>query len=145
MLMVVMCAHRMLAQEIPVVNMPNVPTDNIFLVMFRQVVSNPASMLHCVILCIVAWLIDSTTWINSRYIPHVTIIIGACTYWLYAGSATVAHCYPYPSVVLASNGIISGLFAYGGHRQLIARLICFSRQRSGNMQVLNQQNKAETT
>lgn len=133
MIFAVTAAHRAIAQGLLVANavVIDAPTDNILMVMYKQVVSNPASLLHGAILCIVAWLIDKTTWIKSLYIPHLTILIGAGTYWLYAGSATVAQCYPYPWVVLASNGIISGFFAYIGHRQIIARFIEFSRQRSG--------------
>jgi len=134
MMAVVMCAHQALAQSMPAVAVPDVPTDNIFLVMYRQVLSNPASLLHVLFLCIIAWLIDETRWINSRYIPHITILFGGCTYWLYSGSATVAHCYPYPAVVLFSDGMISGLIAYAGHRQIIARLLTFSRERSGDPQ-----------
>ncbi len=134
MMLAVMCTHKALAGELPAVAVPEVATDNIFVVMYRQVLSNPASLLHGLILCIIAWLIDETTWINSRYIPHITIGVGGCTYWLYAGSATVAHCYPYPSIVLFSNGMISGLLAYGGHRQMVARILRFSRERSGDPQ-----------
>lgn len=132
MIFTVMCAHKVLAQ--PILSSAVVidaPTDNILMVMYKQVVSNPASLLHVLILCIIAWLIDETTWINSRYIPHITILIGGCTYCLYAGSATVAQCYPFPAVVLFSNGMISGLIAYAGHRQIIARILSLARQRAG--------------
>ncbi len=134
MTLAVMVVHPVLAQELPSAAVPNAPTDNLLLVMFRQVASNPASMLHGLILCIVAWLIDETSWINSRYIPHITILIGGATFWLYAGSATVAKCYPYPSVVLFSDGMISGLLAYGAHRQVIARILTYTRQQSGEPQ-----------
>lgn len=145
MMMVVTLANRALAHGVmfagPVVI--DAPTDNIAMVMYKQVVSNPASILHGLIMCIIAFLIDETTWVNSRYIPHITIIFGGCTYWLYAGSATVAQCYPYPWVVLASNGMISGLFAFGAHKQVVARFVKLSRQRNGNTEFLtkpNQQN-----
>lgn len=142
MILIVMSAHKVLAQDATLVPVPvGAETDNIFLVMWRQVISNPNSLLHGLIMCIVAWLIDETTWINSRYIPHITITLGAFTYWLYAGAATVAHCYPYPWVVLGSNGMISGLIAYGGHRQIIARILCFARQRAGSNQFLDKQNQ----
>lgn len=143
MMLVVMCVHSALAQHAIMADVVVVdtPSDNIFMVMYKQVVSNPASLLHILIMCIIAWLIDETTWINSRYIPHITILFGASTYWLYAGSATVAQCYPFPSVVLASNGMISGLFAYAGHRQIIARIISFTRQRSGNTEFLTKPNQ----
>jgi hypothetical protein len=144
MMLIVMCSYRSMSQSMmSAVVVVDTPSDNIFMVMYKQVVSIPASLLHILIMCIVAWLIDETTWINSRYIPHITILFGASTYWLYAGSATVAQCYPFPGVVLASNGMISGLFAYAGHRQIIARIICFTRQRTGNTESLtkpNQQN-----
>ncbi len=145
MMLVVMCAHRVLAQEIPTAPLAiSEPTDNIFVVMYKQVLSNPASLLHVLIMCIIAWLIDETSWINSRYIPHITILFGGSTYWLYAGSATVAHCYPYPAVVLFSDGMISGLFAFAGHRQIIARLISFARERTGNTQFLAKQNQNQS-
>lgn len=143
MMTAVMFAHRVMAQDVPAHSVPMTETDNIFLVMWRQVISNPASMLHCLIMCIVAWLIDETSWINSRYIPHVTIIFGASTYWLYAGSATVAKCYPIPWVVLASNGMISGLIAYGGHRQVIARILRFARERAGGTGFTDKQNQPQ--
>ena len=142
MMLIVMCAHRALAET--AVTVPEIPTDNILLVMYRQVISNPASLLHGLILCIIAWLIDETTWIHSRYIPHITILLGGCTYWLYAGSATVAHCYPYPCVVLFSDGMISGLVAYAGHRQIIARLFALARERSGNTAFIEKQSQAKT-
>lgn len=131
--MAVMATHRAIAHGSMMADavVIDAPTDNVLMVMYKQVLSNPASLLHGLILCIIAWLIDETTWINSRYIPHVTIFIGACTYWLYAGSATVAHCYPFPWVVLASNGAISGLVAYGCHKQVIARILSIARQRAG--------------
>lgn len=134
MMAIVMTAHSALAQNGMMASavVIDAPTDNIFMVMYKQVVSNPASLLHVLILCIIAWLIDETSWINSRYIPHITIVLGGCTYWLYAGSATVAQCYPFPSVVLFSNGMISGLIAYASHRQIIARILKFTREQSTN-------------
>jgi hypothetical protein len=129
---VVMLTKTALAQgtnQPPEIQQLNGVTDNIIWVMWKQVLSNPSSALHCVVMCIIAWLIDETTWLDSKYIPHVTCLLGAATFWMYAGAATVAKCYPFPQVVLASNGLISGLLAYGGHRQIVARALNFFRER----------------
>lgn len=120
---VTLCAWRALAQAEPheVVNMTN--TDSILYVMVKQFLANPASAMHIVVLSIVAFLVENTPWIKSVYIPHFTIIGGACTYWLFAGTASVAKCYPYPAAVLAANGLVCGVVAFGAHNQIVHRIM----------------------
>jgi hypothetical protein len=106
-------------------------TANIVSASFYQVINNPASLTVICFLCVVAWLLDDLPFINSRYVAHISVIIGASIYWAFAGLDSVPKSYPVPHAVLVVNGTICGFAAFIIHRQAIARLISFVRARNG--------------
>jgi hypothetical protein len=102
---------------------------------YDQVLNNPASLTAIVFLCIVAFVLDDTPIVNSRYVSHITITMGACTYWLFAGADSVPHYYPHPTAVLVVNGMVAGIVAGIGHRYVIALLVNWMRNKFGMDQV----------
>lgn len=103
----------------------------IFAPFWDQVVNNPASMASFVFLCIVAYLMDDTPIINSRFVSHITTFLGCTTYWIFAGVESVPHYFPHPLAVLGLNGMITGLAAGLFHRNAIAIAVNFFRSRTG--------------
>ncbi len=112
---------------------------NIVSASFHQVLNNPASLTVIGFLCVFAWLCDDLPFINSRYVSHFTVMLGGGTYWLFAGPGSVPKNFPYPTAVLVVNGIMCGFAAFIVHRQAIARMISFVRERSGNTQFITKQ------
>lgn len=103
---------------------------NIVWAMYGQVVNNPASLMVIWVLCVLAWLFDDCPWINSKYVAHLTVVIGGSIYWMFAGPSTVPKTFPYSMPVLVSNGIICGFIAFVIHKQVVHRIIQFVRARS---------------
>lgn len=118
---------------------------NIASAAYHQVLNNPASLMVIAFLCVLAWLIDDLPVINSRYVSHLTVIIGASIYWLFAGPESVPKTYPYPFVVLMANGTLCGFVAAVGHRQIIARLISMVRAKMGDAPVARKPKLTDTT
>jgi len=100
-----------------------------------QVLNNPASLTVIVFLCIVAFVLDDTPIINSRYVTHITIVLGMSIYWMFAGADSVPHYYPHPFAVLVVNGAVAGILAGLGHRWVIAFLVNYMRTKFGLDQV----------
>jgi len=100
-----------------------------------QIVNNPASLTVIVFLCVVAFLLDDTPVINSRYVSHIVILLGMSIYWMFAGGESVPKYFPHPFAVLVVNGSVAGLIAATGHRYVIAMLINSLRVRFGLDQV----------
>jgi hypothetical protein len=105
---------------------------NILSAAYHQVLNNPASLMVIAFLCVLAWLCDDLPFINSRYVAHLTVILGAAIYWLFAGPESVPKTFPYPFVVLVVNGTLCGFVAFTVHRQMVARIISFVRARTGD-------------
>jgi len=104
---------------------------NLFAAMYASIIHNPASLMVIGVLCVFAWLADDLPFINSRYVAHYTVIMGASIYWLFAFPSSVPVNFPHPAAVFASNGIICGLIAFGVHKQAIARILNYFRVKSG--------------
>lgn len=119
------CISKAYAQNAPLAS-PDVQA-NILSAMWLQVVNNPASLTVIGFLCVWAWLFDDLPFISSRYVPHITVILGESIYWLFAGPASVPKSYPYPIAVFVSNGTLCGFFAFLVHRQIVARIIAMVR------------------
>lgn len=102
---------------------------------YEQVLNNPASLTAIVFLCIVAFVLDDTPIINSRYVTHIVITLGGCSYWLFAGTDSVPHYFPHPAAVLMVNGMAAGIIAGLGHRYFIAFLVNYMRNKFGMDQV----------
>lgn len=100
-----------------------------------QVLNNPASITAIVFLGIVAFMLDDTPIINSRYVTHITIILGGISYWLFAGADSVPHYFPHPVAVLVVNGMAAGILAGLGHRWVIAFLVNCMRNKFGMDQI----------
>ena len=103
----------------------------IFAPFIDQVLNNPASMTVIAFLCIVAFVLDDTPIINSRYVTHITIVLGMSIYWLFAGTESVPHYYPHPFAVLVVNGSVAGIIAALGHRWVIALAVNYLRNKFG--------------
>ena len=107
----------------------------LFAPFYDQVLNNPASLTAIVFLCIVAFVLDDTPVVNSRYVTHITITLGAATYWLFAGSDSVPHYFPHPAAILVVNGMVAGIVAGLGHRYAVALLVNWLRNKFGMDQV----------
>ncbi len=105
---------------------------NIVAAAWHQVINNPASLTVIPFLCVFAWLVDDLPFINSRYVPHLTVILGGAIYSLFAGPESVPKTFPYPFMVLVANGTLCGFISYITHRQLVARAINFFREKQQN-------------
>lgn len=104
---------------------------------WHQVLNNPASLTVIGFLCVIAWLCDDLPFFNSRYVAHITVTLGACIYWLFAGPQSVPKTFPYPFAVLIVNGTICGFVAFIIHRQAVARLIAMVRSKTGDTAFLH--------
>jgi hypothetical protein len=93
--------------------------------MYDSSIHNPASLMVIGVLCVFAWLCDSLPFVDSKFVPHYTVIIGASIYWLFAVPSSVATNFPHPSAVFICNGIFCGFVAAVAHRQIVARLIAY--------------------
>lgn len=103
----------------------------IFAPFFDQITNNPASMTVLVFLCVIAFVLDDTPVINSRYVTHITIMLGMGIYWLFAGVESVPHYFPHPFAVFAVNGSVAGLLAGLFHRYAVAYVINLVRAHFG--------------
>lgn len=99
------------------------PEINVFAASFQQIWNNPASLTVFGTLCILAWLWDDMPFCESRYVTHFTTVCGMCIYWLFAGISSVPKSYPYPFIVLISNGMYCGFVAGLAHKKLIKRMV----------------------
>lgn len=95
--------------------------------MFDQVLNNPSSLLLIAFLCVFAWLADDLPFLNSRYVAHCTVILGALTYWTVTSVASVPKTFPHPQAVFVMNGTLCGFVAFVIHKQAVARVIAFVR------------------
>ncbi len=102
--------------------------------MFHQVATNPSSGLVIAALCVFAWLADDLPFIPSRYVAHLTVILGAFTFRFFCLESSVPVYFPHPQAVFCVNGIIAGFLAFIVHKQVIARTINFFRVQSGTVQ-----------
>lgn len=106
-------------------------TGNILIALWSQIVNNPASLSVIPFLCVIAFLVDDLPFINSRYVVHITVIVGMSIYWGYCDPHTVSKIYPHPFAIYISNGAVCGFIAWGAHRQAIARMMKAFRARRG--------------
>lgn len=106
---------------------------NVVSAAYHQLLNNPASVSVIPVLCVIAWLCDDVPFIDSKYVYHITVVFGSGIYWLYALPSSVPKSFPYPYVVLASNGILCGFIAAAIHKQAIARLIAIAKGRSAQV------------
>lgn len=97
-------------------------TGSVLTAFWMQAIYNPASFTAIGLLGVVAWLCDDLPWINSRYVKHITVIVGMCIYWAFADPATVSKIYPHPLAIYLSYGAVCGAIAYLGHWQIISRV-----------------------
>lgn len=123
---------QVFGQNLPSVTLQPYDDPNIIHAAWQQVLNNPASLTVIGFLCVLAWLADDLPFINSRYVAHLTVIAGGCTYWLFGSPGSVPKSFPYPFAVLVANGIMCGFAAYTVHRQAIARLISLVRAKNGD-------------
>jgi hypothetical protein len=119
------CISKAYAQSAPAA--PVDVSENILAAMWMQVVNNPASLTVIGFLCVWAWLFDDLPFVSSRYVPHMTVILGEAIYWLFAGPSSVPKSFPYPMAVFISNGTLCGFFAFLVHRQIVSRIIAMVR------------------
>jgi len=96
---------------------------DIFKALYDQVVGSPGSLIVLALVAVIAFLVETLPFIDTRYMPHVCVTAGACLYWLFVSRATVPPNYPNPVAVLVANGAICGLIAWGIQAQLIRRLL----------------------
>lgn len=106
---------------------PAVLEPNIIWAMYNQVARDPACAMVIVWLCVMAWLADDTPIIPSRYVAHVTVVLGMATYWLFTAPSSVPKNFPHPWAVFMVNGTVCGFIAFLIHRQAVARAINFFR------------------
>ncbi len=99
--------------------------------MFHQVATNPSSGLVIAALCVFAWLTDDLPFIPSRYVAHLTVIVGAFTFRFFCLESSVPVYFPHPQAVFCVNGIIAGFIAFTVHKQIVARTINFFRVQGG--------------
>lgn len=107
------------------------PTGGIAQAMFSQVFNNPSSLLVVAFLCVFAWLADDLPFLNSRYVAHCTVILGACIYWAFTDVASVPKTFPHPQVVFVANGTLCGFLAFTIHKKAVARIINMVRGHAG--------------
>ena len=110
---------------------------NILYAMIGQVLNNPSSLLVIAFLGIVDWLADDLPLINSKYVAHISVITGACIYWMFTTESAVPKSFPHPYAVFIVNGCICGFVAAVGHRQIVARLINVIQGNGNNSQSSN--------
>jgi len=109
---------------------------NILYAMLGQVLNNPSSLLVVAFLCILCWLLDDLPFVNSKYVPHCAVVIGASIYWLFTSSETVPKSFPHPQAVFVVNGTICGFVAFVIHRWAITRFInYFDNNKSTNNKI----------
>lgn len=96
---------------------------NVIYGMLMQILKNPSSLYVIILLCIVAWIIDDTPIIPSRYAKHICVVLGGCFYWMYATPSSVPNGFPHPYAVYIGNGTLCGFVAVIVHRQAVARVI----------------------
>lgn len=94
-----------------------------FLAPLEQVIHSPASLLVIVGVTIVAYLLELWPNFNSRFIPHICILVGAVAYPLFSAKSSVPVDFPYPIAVLILNGLISGFIAVILHKKLVMWLV----------------------
>lgn len=99
--------------------------------MFKQVLNNPSSSIFVPALCVIGWLVDDLPFINSRYVAHIMIVMGACTFRFFCLESAVPKYFPHPQAVFILNGIIAGFIAFVLHKQVVARAINFFRAQGG--------------
>ena len=101
--------------------------------MFKQIANNPSSTLVIGALCVFAWLVDDLPFVNSRYVPHLTVVLGAFTFRFFCLESAVPSYFPHPQAVFCVNGIIAGFLAFVIHKQVVSRTINFFRVQSGDV------------
>jgi len=106
-------------------------TGGIVNAMLRQVMNNPSSVLVIAALCVFAWLVDDLPFVNSRYVAHLTVVVGAFSFRFFCLENSVPKCFPHPQAVFVVNGIIAGFIAFVIHKQVVSRTINFFRAQSG--------------
>lgn len=117
-------AASMVAEAVsPVPAVPDIAPPNLLTAMYESSFHNPASFMVIGVLCVVAWICDTLDFIQQKYVPVYTVIIGASIYWLFAFPASVPVNFPHPSAIFICNGIFCGFIAAIFHRQIVARLI----------------------
>lgn len=121
-----------------------IPDTNIASASIHQLLNNPASLTVIPFLCVIAWLCDDLPFIKSRYVSHITVIVGGSIYWLFAGPTSVPKSFPYPEAVLVVNGVMCGFFAFLVHRQAIARIINAVRAKTGGEPLSSNSNQTST-
>lgn len=97
-------------------------TGDVIAGIWKQSVSNPSSFFVIGPLMVLSWLCDDFTFINSKFVKHITVITGMSIYWAFANPETVSKIYPHPLAIYISNGCICGAVAYIGHWQITNRL-----------------------
>lgn len=96
---------------------------SMFSALFQQVVNSPASLLVILGLSVIAYLLEVWPRFNSKFIPHICVLLGASSYWMFSSKASVPAGFPHPAAVLVVNGIICGFLSFLVHVSLIAGLI----------------------
>lgn len=99
--------------------------------MLHQIASNPSSSLVIAALCVFAWLVDDLPFVNSRYVAHLTVVMGACIFRFFSLESAVPKYFPHPQAVFVVNGILAGFIAFVIHKQVVSRIINFFRVQSG--------------
>lgn len=117
-------AASLIAEAVTPATAPTPATDgNIYSAMYDTCLHNSASFMVIGLLCVVAWICDTLDFIQQKYVPVYTVLIGASIYWMFAFESSVPANFPHPSAVFICNGVFCGFIAAIFHRQIIARLI----------------------
>jgi hypothetical protein len=91
--------------------------------MIDQICKQPAMLMLVVFLSVIAYVLEIWPRFDSRWIPIVCILGGGGLYWLFASSDSVPKFYPYPIVILITNGLIAGLFSSAAHSTIVSWLM----------------------
>lgn len=116
-------AQANLPEPVPVVG----AKANVATAMFDTILNNPASLFCIIYLGVIAWLLDDFPFVNSKFVVHITAILGASTYWLFCFPSDVPKNYPHPVAVLVGIGFICGFVAGIIHKRMVAYAIDWFR------------------
>jgi hypothetical protein len=106
----------------PMIGVTSEATGNVLVALWFQIINNPSSLSDILFLMVMAWLCDDLPWPPSKYVKHVTVMLGILTYWAFTNPETVSKIYPHPLAIYLCNGSICGATAYLAHWQIVTRV-----------------------
>lgn len=117
--------------NLPVPPLPPDGQANIFSAMYDTIIHNPSSLFVLILLSILAYLMDTLPFINSKYVTHYSTLLGGAIYWMFCHPANVPKSFPYPWPVLACIGCMCGFLAGVLHRPVVVRFVEFAKAKLG--------------